>query len=278
MNNKIVSNDLMKIYFREVKKFPLLSQEEEIELAKAIENGDSAAKKRLTESNLRLVIKVVKEYFGRFYNLLPLDVIQEGNIGLYHAAKKFDYHKGYKFSTYAPQWILQAIGKAKKKQDLVIRVPAHVVDSVNRITKIITGLLQELGREPNLEEISEKGGIPLEKVKKIKEAFKKLISIDASVEGDDLKLGDLIEGKTKNPFDEIAGDDLKKEVSNLLTTITSRERMVIEMHYGIDQKEYTLEEIGKTLGLTRERVRQIELKAIRKLRHPTRSKKLKEFN
>ncbi len=242
-----------------------------------IENGLKTVKNRLIQANLRLVINIAKKYLNR--GLSFLDLIQEGNMGLMKAAEKYDYQKGYKFSTYSTWWIRQAITRAIADYARTIRVPVHVLETMNKITKVTIALFQELGREPNLEEISLKAGLPLEKVRKIMKVSNEPISIETPIGDDESKLGDFIaDPKSPSPFSELVGLSLKEEIDKVLATLTPREEKVIRMRLGIGEKtDYTLEEVGEVFGLTRERIRQIEAKALRKLKHPSRRKRLDSF-
>jgi RNA polymerase primary sigma factor len=242
-----------------------------------IENGLKVVKNRLIQANLRLVINIAKKYLNR--GLSFLDLIQEGNMGLMKAAEKYDYQKGYKFSTYSTWWIRQAITRAIADYARTIRVPVHVLETMNKITKVTISLFQELGREPNLEEISLKAGLPLEKVRKIMKVSNEPISIETPIGDDESKLGDFIaDPKSPSPFMELVGISLKEEIDKVLSTLTPREEKVIKMRLGIGEKtDYTLEEVGEVFGLTRERIRQIEAKALRKLKHPSRRKRLESF-
>ncbi|MBA4391017.1 MAG: RNA polymerase sigma factor RpoD [Syntrophus sp. (in: bacteria)] len=242
-----------------------------------IENGLKTVKNRLIQANLRLVINIAKKYLNR--GLSFLDLIQEGNMGLMKAAEKYDYQKGYKFSTYSTWWIRQAITRAIADYARTIRVPVHVLETMNKITKVTISLFQELGREPNLDEISLKAGLPLEKVRKIMKVSNEPISIETPIGDDESKLGDFIaDPKSPSPFNELVGISLKEEIDKVLSTLTPREEKVIRMRLGIGEKtDYTLEEVGEVFGLTRERIRQIEAKALRKLKHPSRRKRLDSF-
>ena len=242
-----------------------------------IENGLKAVKNRLIQANLRLVINIAKKYLNR--GLSFLDLIQEGNMGLMKAAEKYDYQKGYKFSTYSTWWIRQAITRAIADYARTIRVPVHVLETMNKITKVTISLFQDLGREPNLEEISRKAGLPLEKVRKIMKVSNEPISIETPIGDDESKLGEFIaDPNSPSPFKELDGISLKEEIDKVLSTLTPREEKVIKMRLGIGEKtDYTLEEVGEVFGLTRERIRQIEAKALRKLKHPSRRKRLESF-
>ncbi len=242
-----------------------------------IERDLKVVKNRLIKANLRLVINIAKKYLNR--GLSFLDLIQEGNMGLMKAAEKYDYQKGYKFSTYSTWWIRQAITRAIADYARTIRVPVHVLETMNKITKVTISLYQELGREPTLEEISHKAGLPLEKVRKIMKVSNEPVSIETPIGDDDSKLGDFIaDPKSPSPFEELVGISCKEEIDKVLSTLTPREEKVIRMRLGIGEKtDYTLEEVGDVFGLTRERIRQIEAKALRKLKHPSRRKRLESF-
>lgn len=270
--------DPVRMYLKEIGKVPLLSGEEEIELARRMEKGDEAAKKRLAEANLRLVVSIAKRYVGR--GMLFLDLIQEGNLGLIKAVEKFDYRKGYKFSTYATWWIRQAITRAIADQARTIRIPVHMVETINKLIRISRQLLQELGREPSPEEIAVEMGQPVEKVREILKISQEPVSLETPIgEEEDSHLGDFIQDdNVPVPVDAAAFTLLKEELANVLETLTEREREVLELRFGLkDGKARTLEEVGKVFKVTRERIRQIEAKALRKLRNPSRSKKLKDF-
>ncbi len=270
--------DPVRMYLKEIGKVPLLSGEEEIELAKRMEKGDEIAKKRLAEANLRLVVSIAKRYVGR--GMLFLDLIQEGNLGLIKAVEKFDYRKGYKFSTYATWWIRQAITRAIADQARTIRIPVHMVETINKLIRISRQLLQELGREPSPEEIAAEMGQPVEKVREILKISQEPVSLETPIgEEEDSHLGDFIQDdNVPVPVDAAAFTLLKEELANVLETLTEREREVLELRFGLkDGKARTLEEVGKVFKVTRERIRQIEAKALRKLRNPSRSKKLKDF-
>ena len=271
-------DDPVRMYLKEIGKVPLLSAEEEIELAKRMEQGDVAAKKRLSEANLRLVVSIAKRYVGR--GMLFLDLIQEGNMGLIKAVEKFDYRKGYKFSTYATWWIRQAITRAIADQARTIRIPVHMVETINKLTRVSRMLLQENGREPSPEEIAEAMGVEVAKVREIQKIAQDPVSLETPIgEEEDSHLGDFIEDdKTQTPGDSVAFIMLKEQLLGVLDTLTPREEKVLRLRYGIDDgKPRTLEEVGREFNVTRERIRQIEAKALRKLRHPSRSKKLKDF-
>ena len=271
-------DDPVKMYLKDIGRVPLLSAEEEIDLAKRMQENDVAAKKRLSEANLRLVVSIAKRYVGR--GMLFLDLIQEGNLGLMKAVEKFDYQKGFKFSTYATWWIRQSITRAIADQARTIRIPVHMVETINRLTRVQRVLIQELGREPTPTELAEKMGVSEEKVREIQKIAQDPISLEKPIgEEEDSHLGDFIEDeKTATPTDEVASKMLKEQLLHILDTLTPREEKVLRLRYGIDDgKSRTLEEVGKEFNVTRERIRQIEAKALRKLRHPSRSKKLKDF-
>ncbi len=271
-------DDPVKMYLKDIGRVPLLSAEEEVELAKRMQEDDVAAKKRLSEANLRLVVSIAKRYVGR--GMLFLDLIQEGNLGLMKAVEKFDYQKGFKFSTYATWWIRQSITRAIADQARTIRIPVHMVETINKLTRVQRVLLQELGREPTPEEIAEKMGVTEERVREIQKIAQDPVSLETPIgEEEDSHLGDFIEDeKTITPSDSVATTMLKEQLLGVLDTLTPREEKVLRLRYGIDDgKPRTLEEVGKEFNVTRERIRQIEAKALRKLRHPSRSKKLKDF-
>lgn len=270
--------DPVRMYLKEIGKVPLLSAEEEIELAKRMELGDQEAKKRLAEANLRLVVSIAKRYVGR--GMLFLDLIQEGNLGLIKAVEKFDYRKGYKFSTYATWWIRQAITRAIADQARTIRIPVHMVETINKLTRVSRLLLQEYGREPTPEEIAEAMEVDVARVREIQKIAQDPVSLETPIgEEEDSHLGDFIEDdKTQTPGDSVTFIMLKEQLLSVLDTLTPREEKVLRLRYGIDDgKPRTLEEVGKEFNVTRERIRQIEAKALRKLRHPSRSRKLKDF-
>ena len=271
-------DDPVKMYLKDIGRVPLLSAEEEVELAKRMQEDDVAAKKRLSEANLRLVVSIAKRYVGR--GMLFLDLIQEGNLGLMKAVEKFDYQKGFKFSTYATWWIRQSITRAIADQARTIRIPVHMVETINKLTRVQRVLLQELGREPTPEEIAEKMGVTEERVREIQKIAQDPVSLETPIgEEEASHLGDFIEDeKTMTPSDSVATTMLKEQLLGVLDTLTPREEKVLRLRYGIDDgKPRTLEEVGKEFNVTRERIRQIEAKALRKLRHPSRSKKLKDF-
>lgn len=270
--------DPVRMYLKEIGKVPLLTNEEEIELAKRIESGDEEAKKKLAEANLRLVVSIAKRYVGRGMQLL--DVIQEGNLGLIKAVDKFDYRKGFKFSTYATWWIRQAITRAIADQARTIRIPVHMVETINKLIRVSRQLVQELGREPSVEEIAERMDMPLEKVREIQKISQEPVSLETPVgEEEDSHLGDFIQDDNiPVPADHATMVLLREQLSEVLATLTERERKVLYLRFGLeDGKARTLEEVGKEFNVTRERIRQIEAKALRKLRHPSRSRKLKDY-
>ena len=278
LEKEVSMDDPVKVYLKDIGKVALLSTEEETELAEKMMQGDEWAKKRLSEANLRLVVSIAKRYVGR--GMLLLDLIQEGNLGLMKAVEKFDYTKGFKFSTYATWWIRQAITRAIADQARTIRIPVHMVETINKLIKISRQLLQDLGREPTPEEIAEAMGITVEKVVEIQTIAQDPVSLETPIgEEEDSNLGTFIEDeKSASPSDVVAFAMLKKQLISILDTLTPREEKVLRLRYGIDDgKPRTLEEVGKEFNVTRERIRQIEAKALRKLRHPSRSKKLKEY-
>src|SRR5713101_5358817 len=271
-------DDPVRMYLKEIGRVALLKAEQEVTLAKAIEAGDDDAKHKLTEANLRLVVSIAKKYIGRGMSFL--DLIQEGNMGLIRAVEKFDYHKGYKFSTYATWWIRQAITRAIADQARTIRIPVHMVETINKLVRVSRRLLQELGREPSDDEIGEEMGISAEKVREIVKVSQDPVSLETPIgEEEDSHLGDFVEDKdATSPSDAASLTMLRTEVEDILDTLTPRERRVLQLRFGlIDGHQRTLEEVGKRFGVTRERIRQIEAKALRKLRHPSRSKKLKDY-
>ena len=270
--------DPVRMYLKEIGKVPLLSAEEEIELAKRMENGDQEAKKRLAEANLRLVVSIAKRYVGR--GMLFLDLIQEGNLGLIKAVEKFDYRKGYKFSTYATWWIRQAITRAIADQARTIRIPVHMVETINKLIRVSRQLLQELGREPTPEEISEEMGMPVDRVREILKISQEPVSLETPIgEEEDSHLGDFIQDdNVPVPAEAASFTLLREQLVEVLGTLTEREQKVMRLRFGLDDgRARTLEEVGKEFNVTRERIRQIEAKALRKLRHPSRSRKLKDY-
>lgn len=271
-------DDPVRMYLKEIGKVDLLTAEEEVELAKRMEQGDEWAKQQLVEANLRLVVSIAKKYVGR--GMLFLDLIQEGNMGLMKAVEKFDYTKGYKFSTYATWWIRQAITRSIADQARTIRVPVHMVETINKLIRVSRQLLQEKGREPKAEEIGEEMDISAEKVREIMKIAQEPVSLETPIgEEEDSHLGDFIEDvDSPAPASAASYILLKEQLDGVLDTLTDREKRVLELRFGIeDGRPRTLEEVGKEFGVTRERIRQIEAKALRKLRHPSRSKKLKDY-
>ena len=274
----IAVDDPVRMYLKEIGKVPLLSADEEIELAKRMEKGDEEAKKRLCEANLRLVVSIAKRYVGR--GMLFLDLIQEGNLGLIKAVDKFDYTKGYKFSTYATWWIRQAITRSIADQARTIRIPVHMVETINKLIRVSRQLLQTYGREPSPEEIAKEMGISVEKVREIQKIAQEPVSLETPIgEEEDSHLGDFIPDEdVPAPAEAAAFSMLKEQLVEVLDTLTEREQKVLKLRFGLeDGRPRTLEEVGKEFDVTRERIRQIEAKALRKLRHPSRSKKLKDF-
>ena len=270
--------DPVRMYLKEIGKVSLLSADEEIELAKRMEKGDEAAKKRLAEANLRLVVSIAKRYVGR--GMLFLDLIQEGNLGLIKAVEKFDYRKGYKFSTYATWWIRQAITRAIADQARTIRIPVHMVETINKLIRVSRQLLQELGREPTPEEIAEEMDMPVDRVREILKISQEPVSLETPIgEEEDSHLGDFIQDdNVPVPADAAAFTLLIEQLVEVLSTLTDREQKVLRLRFGLDDgRARTLEEVGKEFNVTRERIRQIEAKALRKLRHPSRSRKLKDY-
>ena len=270
--------DPARMYLKDIGKVPLLTAEEEIELAKRMELGDQEAKKRLAEANLRLVVSIAKRYVGR--GMLFLDLIQEGNLGLIKAVEKFDYRKGYKFSTYATWWIRQAITRAIADQARTIRIPVHMVETINKLIRVSRQLLQELGREPTPEEIAAEMNMPVERVREILKISQEPVSLETPIgEEEDSHLGDFIQDdNVPVPADAAAFTLLKEQLEEVLGTLTEREQKVLTLRFGLDDgRARTLEEVGKEFNVTRERIRQIEAKALRKLRHPSRSRKLKDY-
>ena len=270
--------DPVRMYLKEIGKVPLLTAEEEIDLAKRMESGDEEAKKRLAEANLRLVVSIAKRYVGR--GMLFLDLIQEGNLGLIKAVEKFDYNKGFKFSTYATWWIRQAITRAIADQARTIRIPVHMVETINKLIRVSRQLLQELGREPTPEEIADEMGISVERVREIQKISQEPVSLETPIgEEEDSHLGDFIQDENVPvPADAAAFTLLKEQLVEVLNTLTEREQKVLRLRFGLDDgRARTLEEVGREFNVTRERIRQIEAKALRKLRHPSRSRKLKDY-
>ena len=270
--------DPVRMYLKEIGKVPLLTAEEEIELAKKMELGDEEAKKKLAEANLRLVVSIAKRYVGR--GMLFLDLIQEGNLGLIKAVEKFDYRKGFKFSTYATWWIRQAITRAIADQARTIRIPVHMVETINKLIRVSRQLLQELGREPTPDEIAEAMNMPVERVREILKISQEPVSLETPIgEEEDSHLGDFIQDdQVPVPADAAAFTLLKEQLEEVLETLTEREQKVLRLRFGLDDgRARTLEEVGKVFNVTRERIRQIEAKALRKLRHPSRSRKLKDY-
>ncbi|MGI6019311.1 MAG: RNA polymerase sigma factor RpoD [Marvinbryantia sp.] len=274
----VSTEDPVRMYLKEIGNVPLLSTEEEVELAKRVEEGDESAKKQLIEANLRLVVSIAKKYVGR--GMPFLDLIQEGNMGLMKAVDKFDYAKGFKFSTYATWWIRQAITRGIADTGRTIRVPVHMVETINKTLRMTRTLLQELGREPTSEEVAEKLGVPVSRVREVLKISRDPVSLDTPIgEEDDSHLGDFIEDDSAlSPADSAAFSMLREELGTALESLTDRERQVVQLRFGlVDGRARTLEEVGKEFNVTRERIRQIEAKALRKLRHPSRSKRLKDF-
>lgn len=272
------TDDPVRMYLKEIGRVPLLSAEEEVELAKRIERGDELAKRRLAEANLRLVVSIAKRYVGR--GMLFLDLIQEGNLGLIKAVEKFDFRKGFKFSTYATWWIRQAITRAIADQARTIRIPVHMVETINKLIRISRQLLQELGREPTPEEIAKEMDLSVERVREIMKIAQEPVSLETPIgEEEDSHLGDFIEDhEAPAPAEEASFQMLKEQLEGVLDSLTPREEKVLRLRFGLDDgRSRTLEEVGQVFGVTRERIRQIEAKALRKLRHPSRSKKLKDF-
>ena len=274
----VSTEDPVRMYLKEIGNVPLLTSDEEVELAKRVVQGDEEAKKKLTEANLRLVVSIAKKYVGR--GMPFLDLIQEGNMGLMKAVDKFDYTKGYKFSTYATWWIRQAITRGIADTGRTIRVPVHMVETINKTLRMTRTLLQELGREPTPDEVADRLGMPVSRVREVLKISRDPVSLDTPIgEEDDSHLGDFIEDDTVlSPADSAAFSMLREELAAALESLTERERSVVRLRFGLeDGRARTLEEVGKEFNVTRERIRQIEAKALRKLRHPTRSKRLKDF-
>ena len=266
------------MYLKEIGRVPLLTAEEEVDLAKRMEKGEDEAKRRLVESNLRLVVSIAKRYVGR--GMLFLDLIQEGNLGLIKAVEKFDYRKGFKFSTYATWWIRQAITRAIADQARTIRIPVHMVETINKLIRVSRQLLQELGREPSPEEIAVEMDLPVERVREIMKIAQEPVSLETPIgEEEDSHLGDFIEDEdAPAPAEAASYILLKEQLEGVLETLTPREEKVLRLRFGLDDgRSRTLEEVGQEFGVTRERIRQIEAKALRKLRHPSRSRKLKDY-
>ncbi len=271
-------DDPVRMYLKEIGRVPLLTAEEEVYLAKRMEQGDEEAQKRLAEANLRLVVSIAKRYVGR--GMLFLDLIQEGNLGLIKAVEKFDYNKGYKFSTYATWWIRQAITRAIADQARTIRIPVHMVETINKLIRVSRQLLQKLGREPSAEEIAKEMEISVDRVREIMKIAQEPVSLETPIgEEEDSHLGDFIEDQdAPAPAEAASFTLLKEQLEEVLDTLTPREEKVLRLRFGLDDgRARTLEEVGKNFGVTRERIRQIEAKALRKLRHPSRSRKLKDF-
>jgi len=274
----VTVDDPVRMYLKEIGRVALLTAEEEVELAKRIEQGDEEARRKLAEANLRLVVSIAKRYVGR--GMLFLDLIQEGNLGLLKAVEKFDYRKGYKFSTYATWWIRQAVTRAIADQARTIRIPVHMVETINKLMRISRQLLQEYGREPSIEEIAEAMGMTEDKVREILKIAQEPVSLETPIgEEEDSHLGDFIEDEdVLAPVDAVSFYLLKEQLEDVLGTLTPREERVLRLRFGLDDgRPRTLEEVGQEFGVTRERIRQIEAKALRKLRHPSRSKKLKDY-
>ncbi|NLY86418.1 MAG: RNA polymerase sigma factor RpoD [Tissierellia bacterium] len=274
----ITVDDPVRMYLKEIGKIPLLTSEEEVELAKRMQEGDETAKKKLAEANLRLVVSIAKRYVGR--GMLFLDLIQEGNLGLMKAVEKFDYRKGFKFSTYATWWIRQAITRAIADQARTIRIPVHMVETINKLVRIQRQLVQELGRDPTPEEIGKEMGMEVEKVREIMKIAQEPVSLETPIgEEEDSHLGDFIpDDEVLAPAEAATYTMLREQLIDVLDTLTPREQKVLRLRFGLDDgRARTLEEVGKEFDVTRERIRQIEAKALRKLRHPSRSKKLKDF-
>ena len=278
LSESFALDDPVRMYLKEIGKVALLTPEEEVELARRMAEGDQEAKQRMAEANLRLVVSIAKRYVGR--GMLFLDLIQEGNLGLIKAVEKFNYQKGYKFSTYATWWIRQAITRAIADQARTIRIPVHMVETINKVIRVSRQLLQELGHDPSAEEIAEEMNIPADKVREILKIAQEPVSLETPIgEEEDSHLGDFIEDEAASePAEAASFTLLKEQLMEVLDTLTPREKKVLELRFGIlDGRTRTLEEVGREFNVTRERIRQIEAKALRKLRHPSRSKKLKDF-
>ena len=276
--SQVSVDDPVKMYLKDIGRVPLLKQEEEVELAKRVLEGDEAAKNKLCEANLRLVVSIAKRYSGK-NGLQFLDLIQEGNIGLLKAVEKFDHTKGFRFSTYATWWIRQSITRAMADQARTIRIPVHMVETINRLGRVSKKLLQELGREPSTEEIAEVMGLPVERVTEIQKIAQDPLSLEDPVGDEDSKVGDYVPDETTiMPDDAATHSMLKNQLLSVIETLTPREQKVIRLRYGLDDgNPKTLEQVGQEFNVTRERIRQIEAKALRKLRNPSRSKKLKDY-
>jgi len=277
-DSALLTDDPVKVYLKEIGSVPLLSNEKELELAKRVAAGDEKAKKRLSEANLRLVVSIAKRYLGRGMHFL--DLIQEGNLGLMKAVEKFDYSKGFKFSTYATWWIRQAITRAIADQARTIRIPVHMVETMNKVRRVSGQLLHSNGHEPTPEEVAEELNMPVDKIREIMRASQDPLSLETPIgEEDDTHLGDMVpDSDALAPVEEASNVLLREQLIEVLDTLTPRERKVLQMRFGIDDgRPHTLEEVGKEFDVTRERIRQIEAKALRKLRHPSRSRKLKDY-
>ncbi|HEY9900246.1 MAG TPA: RNA polymerase sigma factor RpoD [Pantanalinema sp.] len=274
----VSTDDPVRMYLREIGSIPLLSPAQEIELARKIAAGNERAKRKLAEANLRLVVSIAKKYVGR--GMLFLDLIQEGNLGLIRAVEKFDHEKGFKFSTYATWWIRQAITRAIADQARTIRIPVHMVETINRLKKVSRKLAQDLGRKPSEEEIAKEMEVTVEKLREIIKVAQEPISLETPIgKEEDSRLGDFIEDReTEAPVNAVTHELLREDINDVLSTLSSRERDVLRLRFGLDDgRSRTLEEVGQQFGVTRERIRQIEAKALRKLRHPNRNKRLREY-
>ena len=274
----VAIDDPVRMYLKEIGRVPLLSAQDEVDLARQMEEGNEAAKRGLIESNLRLVVSIAKRYVGR--GMLFLDLIQEGNLGLIKAVEKFDYRKGYKFSTYATWWIRQAITRAIADQARTIRIPVHMVETINKLNRVQRALIQELGRDPLPEEIARRMGVSVDRVREISKISQEPVSLETPIgEEEDSHLGDFIEDEEAlAPAEAASFFLLREQLDDVLNTLTPREKKVLQLRFGLnDGRSRTLEEVGNVFGVTRERIRQIEAKALRKLRHPSRSKKLKDY-